>query len=383
MGLIFNDMAGIYIHIPFCKKKCYYCNFYKSVVVNKKEDFLQSLKKEILQRKEELQEEEIETIYFGGGTPSLLTIEEIEDVLNTVFKNFSVSENAEITFESNPDDLTYSYLKKLSETPVNRLSIGIQSFKDSDLILVNRRHRSDQAIKAVKDAQNAGFNNISIDLIYGLPKQTMEEWKRNIEITLSLNVQHISSYCLTYSKGTVFYKRLQTGKLRELSDDLCFSQFKYLVDRLKEDGFEQYEISNFSKPGYRSAHNSSYWLRKKYLGFGPSAHSYDFNRRRWNKADLDFYIKNVNENNIYWEDEILDTTDRYNDYMITSLRTIWGISEDILISDFGERYLDFFKKGILSYIKTGHIISNNGNYSLTTDGLFISDMIMEDLLYVD
>jgi len=211
----------------------------------------------------------------------------------------------------------------------------------------------------------------------------MEDWKRNIETALSLNVQHISSYCLTYSKGTVFYHRLKTGKLRELSDDLCFMQFKYLVGRLKENGFEQYEISNFSKPGCRSRHNSSYWLRKKYLGFGPSAHSFDFNTRRWNKADLEFYIKNVNENTTYWEDEILDATDRYNDYMITSLRTIWGVSEDIFRSDFEEKYLIFFKKGIQSYLNSGHVIFNNGNYHLTTDGLFISDMIMEDLLYVN
>ena len=376
-------MAGIYIHIPFCKKKCYYCNFYKSISVSRKEDFLQSLKKEILQRKEELQGEEIETVYFGGGTPSLLTIEETEDILKTVLENFSVSENAEITFESNPEDLTDSYLKRLSSTHVNRLSIGIQSFKDSDLILMNRRHRSDRAIKAVKDAQNAGFNNISIDLIYGLPKQTMEDWKRNIKIALSLNVQHISSYCLTYSKGTVFYHRLKTGKLRELSDELCLRQFKYLVEILKENGFEQYEISNFSKFGYRSRHNSSYWLRKKYLGFGPSAHSYDFNTRRWNKADLEYYIKNVNENATYWEYEVLDVTERYNDYVITSLRTVWGISEDVLKSDFGEKYLIFFIKGIQSYLNSGHVLFNNGNYHLTTDGLFISDMIMEDLLYVN
>ena len=383
MGLIYHGMAGIYIHIPFCKKKCYYCNFYKSVSINRKEDFLQSLKKEILQRKEELQGEKIETIYLGGGTPSLLTIDETEDILKTVLENFSVSKNAEITFESNPDDLTYSYLKRLSATPVNRLSIGIQSFKDSDLALMNRRHRSDQAIKAVKDAQNTGFNNISIDLIYGLPKQTMENWKRNIEIALSLNIQHISSYCLTFSKGTVFYHRLKTGKIKELSDELCFNQFKYLVEQLKKEGFEQYEISNFSKPGYRSRHNSSYWLRKKYLGFGPSAHSFDFNTRRWNKADLEYYIKNVNENNTYWEYEVLDTTDRYNDYMITSLRTVWGISEDVLRSDFGEKYLSFFKKGIQSYLNSGHVLFNSGNYNLTTDGLFISDMVMEDLLYVN
>ena len=376
-------MAGIYIHIPFCKKKCYYCNFYKSVSGSRKEAFLQSLKKEILQRKEELQGEKIETVYLGGGTPSLLTIEETEDIIKTVLENFSVSENAEITFESNPEDLTDSYLKRLSTTPVNRLSIGIQSFKDSDLILMNRRHRSDRAIKAVKDAQNAGFNNISIDLIYGLPKQTMEDWKRDIKIALSLNVQHISSYCLTYSKGTVFYHRLKTGKLRELSDELCFRQFKYLVEILKENGFEQYEISNFSKSGYRSRHNSSYWLRKKYLGFGPSAHSYDFNTRRWNKADLEYYIKNVNENATYWEYEVLDVTERYNDYVITSLRTVWGISEDVLRSDFGEKYLIFFKKGIQSYLTSGHVLFNNGNYHLTTDGLFISDMIMEDLLYVN
>jgi len=383
VGLIYHGMAGIYIHIPFCKKKCYYCNFYKSVSINRKEDFLQSLKKEILQRKEELQGEKIETIYLGGGTPSLLTIDETEDILKTVLENFSVSKNAEITFESNPDDLTYSYLKRLSATPVNRLSIGIQSFKDSDLALMNRRHRSDQAIKAVKDAQNTGFNNISIDLIYGLPKQTMENWKHNIEIALSLNIQHISSYCLTFSKGTVFYHRLKTGKIKELSDELCFNQFKYLVEQLKKDGFEQYEISNFSKPGYRSRHNSSYWLRKKYLGFGPSAHSFDFNTRRWNKADLEYYIKNVNENNTYWEYEVLDTTDRYNDYMITSLRTVWGISEDVLRSDFGEKYLSFFKKGIQSYLNSGHVLFNSGNYNLTTDGLFISDMVMEDLLYVN
>lgn len=376
-------MAGIYIHIPFCKTKCHYCNFYKSTDFDLKTNFIAALKTEILQRRTELEEQPIESIYFGGGTPSVLKIEEIEEIVEKIQIQFAITSDVEVTLEANPDDLNLQFLKELKKIGFNRISLGTQSFLNHDLKQMNRRHHATDAVESIKMAKKAGFENISIDLIYGLPNQTVEAWQKNIEQTLNLNVQHISAYHLTYHEGTVFYNYLQTGRIKELSDEKSLEQFEILKRLLEEDGFEHYEISNFAKNGLYSRHNKSYWERKPYLGFGPSAHSFDQKSRRWNVASLSRYLKAIATGKTFWEKELLSEQDQYNDYMITSLRTIWGISEKYLAENFQKKFLYHFLEEARSFIKSGHIQQKNGNYQLTAAGLFISDKIMENLLFVE
>lgn len=376
-------MAGIYIHIPFCKTKCHYCDFYKSTDFASRPDFLSALKLEIQSRKHELSDEKIESIYFGGGTPSVLKVSEISAILEQVFNNYPVAEDVEITMECNPDDLSAAFLTELRKSPVNRLSIGTQSFNDQDLKSMNRRHNGNQAIAAVRLAQESGFSNISIDLIYGLPNQTLEQWKLNVEQAIQLNVSHISAYHLTYHEGTVFYDYLKTGKIKELPDELSFDQFKFLKAELENAGFEHYEISNFAKSGLYSRHNRAYWQRKSYLGFGPSAHSFDLKTRRWNVSSLRKYLQAFEQKTPYWENEILTEQDKYNDYVITSLRTIWGISDQYLAEHFQARFHDHFKQEAEKFIASRHLTFDDGAYKLNREGLFISDKIMEQLLYVE
>lgn len=375
-------MAGIYIHIPFCKTKCHYCDFYKSTDFGEQSDFLSALKKEIIRRKQEVNDELIESIYFGGGTPSVLKINEINDILQLIRATFKLHEDTEITLEANPDDLTESFVRALANTDVNRLSIGIQSFNDRDLKAMNRRHNADQAAGCVKNAREAGFRNISIDLIYGLPNQSLKDWEINIDKAIRLNVSHISAYHLTYHEGTVFYDYLKAGKISEIPDELSFSQFKLLKHRLEQTGYEHYEISNFAREGLYSRHNRSYWERKSYLGFGPSAHSFDQRTRRWNVASLRQYLQAVENDGTFWEDEILSPNDQYNDYMITSLRTMWGISNKYLNTAFDPQYAHYFRQEAQPFIGTGHMFCNNGSYTLSEEGLFISDKIMEKLLFI-
>ena len=376
-------MAGIYIHIPFCRKRCHYCDFFKSTDLSQKARLLAGLKKELESRASELDSEEINTIYFGGGTPSVLLIDELKDLLNTIQQHYQVAENAEITLEANPDDLTQAILSALKQTGFNRLSMGVQSFSEADLKLMNRRHGVMQAIQSVKWAKEAGFSNISIDLIYGLPNQTIEEWERNVRIAIELDVQHISAYNLTYHQGTVFYERLKKGILKELPDELSLQQFGMLIQILKEAGFEHYEISNFCKPGLYSQHNSSYWKSKKYLGIGPSAHSYDLVSRRWNVSSIAKYLDGLENGQEYWEDEILTEQDKYNDFIITGLRTIWGISEEFVQNSFAPNYFIHFQKWKEKYLLSGHLLNTFGKVSISTEGLFISDKIMADFMVVE
>jgi len=375
-------MAGIYIHIPFCRKRCHYCDFFKSTDLSQKARLLAGLKKELECRASELVSEEINTIYLGGGTPSVLLIEELEDLLETVRLNFEVSPEAEITMEANPDDLSEVMLSELRQIGFNRLSIGIQSFSDSDLKRMNRRHDSLQAVQSVKLAKKAGFSNISIDLIYGLPNQNMDDWERNIRQAIELDVPHISAYNLTYHQGTVFYDQLKKGILKELPDELSLQQFQLLIRLLKDAGFEHYEISNFCKPGLYSKHNSSYWKSKKYLGIGPSAHSFDLNSRRWNVSSISEYLSGIENNEPYSEFEILNEQDRYNDYIITGLRTCWGISAKLIKTEFSAPYFDHFQKIKEKYLQSGHLVCIPESVTLSPDGLFISDKIMEDFMVV-
>jgi oxygen-independent coproporphyrinogen-3 oxidase len=376
-------MAGIYIHIPFCRKRCHYCDFYKTTDFGQKFRLFKGLVKELESRAAELNTEEINTIYLGGGTPSVLQVEELEELLNVIRKNYEVAEDAEITLEANPDDISQNKLSALRKAGYNRISIGIQSFAESDLKLMNRRHGSDQAIQSVELAKKSGFSNISIDLIYGLPNQNLEEWERNVKIAADLDVQHISAYHLTYHEGTVFYDQLKNGHLKELPDELSIQQFEVLIKRLKESGFEHYEISNFCKPGFYSQHNSSYWKSKKYLGIGPSAHSFDVNSRRWNVSSITQYLKGVENDEPYSESEILTEQDRYNDYIITGLRTIWGISEKFIQTGYSENYHAHFQETVKKYLLSGHVILKDESITLSQDGLFISDQIMADFMVVE
>lgn len=375
-------MAGIYIHIPFCRKRCHYCDFFKTTDLSQKVRLLNGLKKELENRALELESEIIQTIYLGGGTPSVLMIAEQRDLLNTIHRNYSVSEEAEITMEANPDDLSQATLSALREIGYNRLSMGIQSFAEADLKIMNRRHGVMQAVQSVKWAKHAGFKNISIDLIYGLPNQTLEEWERNVRIAVELDIQHISAYNLTYHEGTVFYDQLKKGLLSELPDELSLQQFELLIRILKEAGFEHYEISNFCKPGMYSRHNSSYWKNKKYLGIGPSAHSFNIGNRRWNVSSIEKYLHGLENELLYSETEILTYQDRYNDYIITGLRTIWGISEDFVKTEFPEPYFIHFLKIRDKYLSSDHVVLNSGITTLGPEGLFISDKIMEDFMVI-
>jgi oxygen-independent coproporphyrinogen-3 oxidase len=285
--------------------------------------------------------------------------------------------------EANPDDLSQAILSAIREIGFNRLSMGVQSFSESDLKLMNRRHGVMQALQSVKWAKKAGFSNISIDLIYGLPNQTLEEWERNVRIAVELDVQHISAYNLTYHEGTVFYDQLKKGVLKELPDELSVQQFELMIRILKEAGFEHYEISNFCRNGLYSKHNSSYWKSKKYLGIGPSAHSYDLVSRRWNVSSIAKYLEGLNQGESYFETEILSVQDRYNDFIITGLRTIWGISSEMIQSEFGSGFFDHFQKICDHYLKSDQVQVSSGQVSLTQKGLFISDKIMEDFMVVN
>lgn len=375
-------MAGIYIHIPFCRQKCYYCDFYKTVNTSLTPKFISALKDETVQRKNYLNNETIETIYFGGGTPSVLNESELVEILNLLNKEFKVLPNAEITFEANPDDLSISYLKSIYNAGVNRLSIGIQSFQNEYLKKMNRRHNANQAIEAVENAVKIGFKDISIDLIYGLPNLTNEDWSASLNKVFQLPVQHLSAYHLTYHEGTPFYAWLKKGTLKELKESDSVSQFNLLIEAAQKNGFQQYEISNFAKNKMYSKHNTSYWMGKKYLGLGPSAHSFNGNSRSWNVSHVESYIKAIKNNQSYFEEEILSENEKYNEYILTRIRTIWGVSIDFIQDNFGEEKAILFQKNIEKYITSNLVIHENEIFTLSGKGLFVSDEIMTNLMII-
>jgi oxygen-independent coproporphyrinogen-3 oxidase len=375
-------MAGIYIHIPYCRKLCHYCNFHRSLLIKNISVLLDALVKEIEIRKNYLGHELIETIYFGGGTPSILNIREINLIISAIYNNFKVNDNPEITLEANPDDLGREYLQGLmNNTTVNRLSIGIQSFYDNDLKLMNRRHSSLQAAESVEHAQKTGFSNISIDLIYGLPGLTTDKWISNLQQAFRLNVQHISAYHLTFEPGTLFYRFLNEGKLSQPSEDESFKQFEVLTSLAQKNRFIHYEISNFAKEGYFSIHNTNYWRQKKYLGIGPSAHSYNYNSRQWNIADNKKYVEGVNKGNPITKKETLATTTKFNDYLLTSLRTMWGIDLRYIKNIFGLKYSDYITRKSKKFIDADNMIKDRTILKLTNRGIFISDYIISELMF--
>lgn len=375
-------MAGIYIHIPFCRQKCYYCDFYKTVNTSLQHDFIGALKNEAKVRKNYLNDETVETIYFGGGTPSVLTATEIAEILAVLNDEFKVNSDAEITFEANPDDLSNDYLKALKKEGINRLSIGIQAFQNRHLEKMNRRHNAAQAVEAIENAAKNGFSNLSADLIYGLPYLTPKEWEESLNRMFSLPVKHLSAYHLTYHEGTAFYTWLKKGTLKELKEAESVAQFNTLVDMSLANGFEHYEISNLAKDQLYSRHNTAYWMGKKYLGLGPSAHSFDGVSRRWNNSSVEAYIKAQANNQTYFEEEKLSEKDQYNEYILTRIRTKWGVSETELEQRFGCEKASYFSRQLAKYNDTGVLKINDEIITLTRKGLFVSDEIMTDLMII-
>ncbi len=375
-------MAGIYIHIPFCKKKCTYCDFYTVVSPTFIPPLIDAIIKEIDIRKDYLNKETVKTIYFGGGTPSILNFDQFEKIFSKIYELFEVDENAEITFEANPDDLSIHFFETIKSLPFNRISIGIQSFDDEDLKRINRRHTSFEAITAIKNAQNAGFKNISIDLIYGLPFQTLNSWQIQLETAFNLGIQHISSYGLTYEPGTVLWKQREKGLIKVVDDDTMNEMHDLLMRKVKQYNFEAYEISNFSLPNFRSRHNTSYWEQKPYLGIGPSAHSYDLFTRQWNISSIKDYIKAIEENTSFFELEKLTINNRYNDYVMVALRTLEGIDLNLIETQFGTEFREFCLRNIKKYIDSDMVEKSNNKLSLTNKGIQISNIILVALMKV-
>jgi oxygen-independent coproporphyrinogen-3 oxidase len=372
-------MAGIYLHIPFCKQACTYCDFHFSTSNKSLPDLVDSLIKEIHLRKEYLNNESIETIYFGGGTPSLLPIEYLDRILETIYTNFSVSKNPEITLECNPDDLTVTYIRSLRHTPINRLSIGIQSFDDAHLLEMNRAHNSKQALRCVPEAMDMGFEDISIDLIYGIQGMGMLGWKKNIEIALNLPINHLSSYCLTVEPKTILAHKISTGSSLPVNDEDAVSQYEYLLEVTEAAGIPWYEVSNFSKPGKASKHNSSYWEGIPYLGIGPSAHSFDGKSRQWNIKSNTAYIQQLALNKIPAEVEILNDTDKFNENILTSLRTRKGLTLMAIRKLNNE---EEFKRILLIASNKAHqnlLTISDEKIVLTRKGLLFADAIAAEL----
>jgi len=371
-------MAGIYIHIPFCKQKCHYCNFFSVASLKYKTEFIGALKKEIAEQKTYLQNEEVDTIYFGGGTPSVLSRDEVEDIFDELRKYHTISKDVEITLEANPDDLDSAKIKSFSKSSINRLSIGIQSFSDDDLIFLNRVHTSEQALYAIKKSQDAGFHNISIDLIYGIPGLTTKKWENNLRLFFELNIPHLSAYSLTVEPKTALDVLIRKKKMPPVNEAESVAHFEELMKQTEAHNFIHYEISNFCKEGFYSKHNSTYWLGGKYLGLGPSAHSYDGVSRQWNVSQISNYIAG-SENNPIFEKEILSETQRFNEYVMTSLRTSWGCNLEYVKTVFGLVYFNHLKSSSLKYIQEQKITKVESILYLTLRGKLYADGIAADL----
>lgn len=375
-------MSGIYLHIPFCKQACTYCNFHFSTSLRLKDDLIDALIKEIEMTRGYLSTKNIETIYFGGGTPSLLDEKDLNRIFETLSKQYNWSNVAEITLEANPDDLSKEKLRTLKNAGVNRLSIGIQSFFDVDLKWMNRAHNANEAVECVKFAQDAGIHNITIDLIYGGPLTTNDMWYKNVDQALELGVPHISSYCLTVEERTALAYKIKTGQLPTPDSDRANHQYDYLINTLKSKGFLHYEISNFAQPEMIAIHNTNYWRGVPYLGLGPSAHSFNIKTRSWNVANNKKYIDRINGGELPAEIEEISATTHYNEYVMTGLRTMWGI--DIQeIKKIGYAFYDYFLSGIQSEIKRGFVTENQGVFTLTHDGKFFADQVAMNMFLVE
>ncbi len=376
-------MAGIYIHIPFCNSKCAYCGFYSLPSLKLKDRFLEALKAEIVARKDYLQGDAVNTIYFGGGTPSLLSLKEIGELLNHINAHYPVASNAEITLEANPDTLSLEYLEGLRQLGVNRLSIGIQSFFDNDLKYLSRRHDSHHAQQCLDWAKLAGFENISIDLIYGLPSSNAEQWNKNLDIFFAYSLPHLSAYALTLEPNTILTKQIELGKVQPVNEEDALRDYEILCKRAVENGYLHYEISNFCKRGMHSKHNSSYWFGTPYIGFGPSAHSFDGNSRQWNVSSVEKYCVSVPEpiEGSAIEKEILSSEQHYDEYVMLRLRTHWGIDLKWLKREMGERFSTYCEQHAQPLIAQGRLSQTREFLYLTDQQMLFADGIAEELFW--
>ncbi|MEE9439325.1 MAG: radical SAM family heme chaperone HemW [Saprospiraceae bacterium] len=375
-------MAGIYIHIPFCKQACHYCNFHFSTSLKYKDELLAALVKEIGLRADYIQTPVLNSIYFGGGTPSLLSEKDINFIFEELAKHYSWKKSTEITMEANPDDLSLSYLEMLSKAPINRLSIGVQSFFNEDLLFMNRAHNASESQKCIADAQNVGIDNLSIDLIYGTPTTSNMQWEDNVQKVIDFNVSHVSAYCLTVEEKTALHHFVKTGKVKPVDEEKAAFQYNQLIEMLENDDFEHYEISNFAKNGKYAIHNSSYWKGDVYLGFGPGAHSFDgASTRSWNIANNANYIKSISSGYLPLEKEVLTNSELYNEYILIGMRTVWGVDIKLIRERFPE-FENHFLRLIEAFCINGFVSSADGKYVVTQSGKLIADRIASELFVV-
>jgi oxygen-independent coproporphyrinogen III oxidase len=372
-------MAGIYIHIPFCRRRCHYCNFFSVASLKYHEAFMEGILGEIRTRKDYLEGRTAQTVYFGGGTPSYLEAVDIRKILEEIQKNFGVGPEAEITLEANPDDLSPEKLNEFRKMGINRLSIGIQSFHDADLQYLNRVHSAKRAAESIKEAQDAGFDNLSIDLIYGIPTLSTENWEINIDKAYSFGTPHISAYSLTVEPKTALEVLIRNKKAVAPAEEESIAHFRILLRKMKEYGYEHYEISNFCKPGHYSRHNCQYWNGEYYLGLGPSAHSYNGHSRQWNAASIFEYADQIRRNDRFFEIEELTAAQHYNEFVMVSLRTMWGCDMEKVREKFGTSRAEDFSARAQKYISSGKMSEENGVYTLTDEGKLFADGIASDL----
>ena len=370
-------MAGIYVHIPFCESRCKYCDFFSTTRLEQRDAYVEAVAKEVVQRNKYLPSQNVHTVYFGGGTPSMLSVEQIGRILGELRKYYVFDADAEITTEANPSDINEEKLRGWKKLGINRLSIGIQSFQDAQLKQIGRRHNAEQARQAVRMARDAGFENISIDLMYGLPGETLKEWKEDVEEALKLEVEHVSAYCLSYEEGTPLTRALMRKEIEEVDEETENAMYDWLTERLSRAGIERYEVSNFAKKGFESQHNSSYWNGTPYLGLGAGAHSYDGKTRQWNVSDLEQYIRGVEQGETYFEKEVLTKNDLYNEYIMLKIRTREGVNLSMV-----PRSMQEVCKGVAkSYIENGKLkMENEDRLVATQEGIHILNRIIEDMM---
>lgn len=372
-------MSGIYIHIPFCKQACHYCNFYFSTTLKYKEELVNALVKEIELRKDYLQNKQLNTIYFGGGTPSLLNEQELQTIFNALNTHFDLSALQEVTLEANPDDISADFIKTIKQTPVNRFSLGVQSFFDDDLKWMNRAHNATEAETCIKQLQDAGFNILTIDLIYGTPLLSQQKWEQNLAMLAKLNLPHFSSYCLTVEPKTALDKLIEQKKYQAPDENLASTQFEFLMQWALQNNYQHYEISNFATPNNYAIHNTNYWRGKHYLGIGPSAHSYNGMSRSWNIANNQHYIKAITSNTPQLETETLTPNDCFNEYLMTSLRTMWGADLQHIANTFGNNALNQLLQKTKHQKMDGLLVVGSNNITLTKKGKLFADAIAADL----
>lgn len=381
-NIFLRKMAGLYIHIPFCKSRCIYCDFYSTTFPRLQQDYVEALCREMRLRNDYIKSD-INTIYLGGGTPSQLSTECLQNIFDTIYNEaFNISNDPEVTMECNPDDITPEYAEAIKHLPINRISIGAQTFNDSRLNFLRRRHTSEQIKNAIDLLRINGFSNISIDLMYGFPKESLNEWIDDINKAISLEVEHISAYSLMYEEGTPLYNMLKSKDINEIDEEISRNMYESLIDMLTAVGYKHYEISNFALRGYQSKHNSSYWKQIPYIGIGASAHSFNINSRQWNVANINEYIRSITTGKIPSEKEILTEAMRYNDSVFTSLRTSEGLDMNKLKERYGERKTCYCLSMAKPHLDNGRLVIINNHMKLTRTGIFVSDDIMSDLMIV-